>query len=37
MTTFTLLFILLLALRIRLGLLRESVSELRQRETLSGA
>jgi heme exporter protein C len=37
MTTFTLLFLLLLALRIRLGLLRESVSELRQRETLSGA
>jgi heme exporter protein C len=37
MTTFTLLFLLLLGMRIRLGLLRESVMELRERETLSGA
>jgi heme exporter protein C len=37
MTTFTLLFLLLLAMRIRLGLLRESVMELKERETLSGA
>jgi heme exporter protein C len=37
MTTFTLFFLVLLAMRIRLGLLRESVSELRQWETQSGA
>jgi heme exporter protein C len=37
MTTFTLLFLLLLAMRIRLGLLQESVAELKERDSIPGA
>jgi heme exporter protein C len=37
MTTFTLLFFVLLALRIRLGLLQESIRELKEQDTIPGA
>ena len=37
MTTLTLLFFLLLALRIRLGLLQESITELKEQDTTPGA
>jgi heme exporter protein C len=37
MTTFTLFFVLLLAMRIRLGLLQETVAELKEQDSISGA